>query len=162
LLLELCQDLLYKYRISVTSLARKGLFNDLRGRPDWKSNAMRGKKWEKLGANGAIEIVLNSVQKKFCDNVDVEEGIAMNHALAENLFVTLVCVLNRIPIFLVGKPGSSKTLTLQVIASNLQGTASRNPYWRRFPAVYLYQYQVLPHTTNIPYIDAPAQYCCFA
>ena len=54
----------------------------------------------------------------------VEDGIAMNEALRENLFVTAVCVLNKIPVFLVGKPGSSKTLTMQVLTSNMQGKQS--------------------------------------
>jgi len=45
----------------------------------------------------------------------VEDAIAMNHALMENLYVSTVCILNRIPIFVVGKPGSSKTLTMQVV-----------------------------------------------
>jgi hypothetical protein len=47
-------------------------------------------------------------------------------------------------VFLIGKPGSSKTLTLQVIASNLQGVKSSNPFWRKFPAIHLFQYQCSP------------------
>ena len=52
--------------------------------------------------------------------MEVEDGIAMNNSLSENLFVVIICILNKIPVFVVGKPGSSKTLCLQVIASNLQ------------------------------------------
>ena len=51
-----------------------------------------------------------------CLNMEVEENIAMNAALTENLFVSTVCVLNKIPVFIVGKPGSSKTLTMQVFS----------------------------------------------
>ena len=29
----------------------------------------------------------------------------MNEALAENVFVGLLCIMNRIPLFIVGKPG---------------------------------------------------------
>ena len=43
------------------------------------------------------------------------EGTAMNGALLENVFVLLVCILNRIPVFLVGKPGSSKSLSMKLI-----------------------------------------------
>ena len=46
--------------------------------------------------------------------MELEEGIAMNDALTENVFVLVICILNRIPIFVVGKPGSSKTLAIQV------------------------------------------------
>jgi hypothetical protein len=60
------------------------------------------------------------------------------------VFVLTVCILNRIPCFLVGKPGSSKTLAVQTITSNLQGAQSTRPLWRRFPAVHLFQYQCSP------------------
>jgi hypothetical protein len=39
----------------------------------------------------------------------------MNGALLENVFVLMVCILNRIPVFLVGKPGSSKSLSMKLI-----------------------------------------------
>jgi E3 ubiquitin-protein ligase RNF213 len=56
------------------------------------------------------------VHLRFAQNLEIEEGIAMNQALMENLFVTIVCILNKVPCFVVGKPGSSKTLTMQASA----------------------------------------------
>ena len=50
----------------------------------------------------------------------LEPGIARNDALRENVFVVVTCIFNRMPVFVVGKPGSSKTLALQIVASNLQ------------------------------------------
>ena len=76
-----------------------------------------------------------------------------------------VCILNLIPVFVVGKPGSSKTLTLQVspalallsmnyivlalqvIASNLQGKQSQQPFWHQYPSVYIFAYQCSPLST---------------
>ena len=55
----------------------------------------------------------------------VEEGVALNEALSENLFVSIVCILNKLPLFLVGKPGTSKTLTMQVAAAC--GVTNRHP-----------------------------------
>ena len=46
-------------------------------------------------------------------------------ALAENCFVGLVCVLNRLPLFLVGKPGSSKTLAVQVRVTDRHASNGR-------------------------------------
>lgn len=88
--------------------------------------------------------MVNLVIKNFCSNFELEDGIALNHALMENLFVAVICILNRIPIFIVGKPGSSKTLTMQVIASNLQGQQSQKVFWRKFPSIYIFQYQCSP------------------
>lgn len=66
-------------------------------------------------ANGswAWVAVLQFLQAKFAGGMNLEEGIALNAALVENLFVVVVCILNKIPVFVVGKPGSSKTLAMQ-------------------------------------------------
>ena len=87
---------------------------------------------------------LKKTENKFCQELELGEGIALNNALTENLFVAIMCILNKVPVFLVGKPGTSKTLTLQIIASNLQGKQSPNKFWRDYPAVYVISYQCSP------------------
>ena len=37
--------------------------------------------------------------------IDTEKGIALNRSLKENLFTSFVCIVNRIPLIIVGKPG---------------------------------------------------------
>ena len=59
-----------------------------------------------------------------------------------------MCILNRLPLFLVGKPGTSKTLTMQVITSNLQGQQSPRAYFRDFPAVHVFPYQCSPMSSS--------------
>ena len=39
--------------------------------------------------------------------------------------VMMVCILNRIPVFAVGKPGNSKSLALQILKTNLKGMDSK-------------------------------------
>ena len=41
--------------------------------------------------------------------METPPGTALNSALLENVFVTLVCILNKIPIFIIGKPGMVNT-----------------------------------------------------
>lgn len=98
---------------------------------------------------GGFESVLSSTQRSFCGKFQLEPGIALNEALSENLFLSVVCILNKIPLFLVGKPGTSKTLALQIAASNLLGKSSPIPYWRRFPALAVFTYQCSPLSTAI-------------
>lgn len=88
--------------------------------------------------------VIGQEEALFCDNLVLEGDIATNEAIRENIFVTITCVSTRIPVILVGKPGSSKTLTVSVIESNLRGTASPNSFWRHFPSVTVYSYQCSP------------------
>ena len=59
--------------------------------------------------------LLRAEQLDLLNRMDVPDGIAKNKAILENVFVTLVCMVNHIPIFVIGKPGSGKTLALQLI-----------------------------------------------
>lgn len=72
--------------------------------------------WLNLDAVSFVD-VLYETQRKVVDHMNVGEGIAMNEALCENLFMILVSVLNQIPIFVIGKPGSSKSLAMELVQS---------------------------------------------
>lgn len=53
----------------------------------------------------------------------------------------MVCILNRIPVFVVGKPGNSKSLALRILNANLRGPDSENHFWREFKRLYVISYQ---------------------
>ena len=53
-------------------------------------------------------------------------NIARNAALRENVFMMAICIELKIPLFLVGKPGSSKSLAKSIVADSMLGrTASK-------------------------------------
>jgi hypothetical protein len=106
------------------------------------------KEFQPLSVDKTLQVVVAHAQKVFVDNLEIEDGISMNEALSENLFVSIVCILNKIPIFIVGKPGTSKTLAIQVIASNLRGDKSVRPFWHDKPSVHIFQYQCSPLSTS--------------
>ena len=56
-----------------------------------------------------------SCQDVFLSNVRLEKNIARNMALKENVFMMVVCIELRIPLFLVGKLGSSKSLAKKIV-----------------------------------------------
>ena len=62
-------------------------------------------------------------------------NIACNTALSENVFMMLVCIELRIPLFVVGKPGSSKSLAKTVVADNMQGERSPSELFKNFKQV---------------------------
>jgi hypothetical protein len=92
--------------------------------------------------------VLEETQRAFTREFNVGPGIALNEALCENLFMILVSVLNQIPIFVIGKPGSSKSLAMGLVQSNLNGSASETPFLRSLPAVEVFPYQCSPLSTS--------------
>jgi hypothetical protein len=139
--------LVYGYRLPSAD-SRKSFYSTLTSMiKRWGKTATRVH-FDALGRVGFVQTVLENMQRKFVNNLMVEPSIAMNQALTENLFVTIISILNKIPIFIVGKPGTSKTLAIQIIASNLQGALSPMPLWRKFPAVYIFQYQCSPLSTS--------------
>jgi len=67
--------------------------------------------------------------------LELGPNIACNAALSENVFMMVVCIELRIPLFVVGKPGSSKSLAKTVIADNMQGENSKSELFKNFKQV---------------------------
>ena len=61
------------------------------------------------------------------DNIELEKGIAKNRALLDNVFSLFVAINNKVPIFIVGKPGCSKSLSVQLINKSMKGNSSNSP-----------------------------------
>lgn len=74
-------------------------------------------------------------QDEFLKNVHLDKNIARNQALKENVFMMVVCIELRIPLFLVGKPGSSKSLAKTVVEDAMQGMSARTDFFRRLKQV---------------------------
>ena len=70
-------------------------------------------------------------------------NIARNAALRENVFMMVICIELRIPLFLVGKPGSSKSLAKSIVATSMLGDASESYLMRQMKAVYIYIYSIM-------------------
>ena len=62
-------------------------------------------------------------------------NIAKNAALRENVFMMAICIELRIPLFLVGKPGSSKSLAKSIVADSMLGRSSEHNLMKEFKEV---------------------------
>ena len=76
-----------------------------------------------------------SCQQAVMKGLKLGPNIACNTALSENVFMMLVCIELRIPLFVVGKPGSSKSLAKTVVADNMQGDRSTSELFKNFKEV---------------------------
>jgi hypothetical protein len=93
--------------------------------------------------------ILEAEQKDLIDaRMELPRGTATNRALRDNIFVLLTCVINHIPIFLCGKPGSSKSLAVQIVISNLKGKRSRDPYFQALPELVTVSFQGSQNCTS--------------
>ncbi|XP_035382020.1 E3 ubiquitin-protein ligase rnf213-alpha-like isoform X2 [Electrophorus electricus] len=94
-----------------------------------------------------IDTEIDLCKKAFISNVDCPSSVAKNEALNENVFMMVVCINLRIPLFLVGKPGSSKSLSKTIAAHAMQGKASQNDLFKGYKQAQLASFQCSPHSS---------------
>jgi len=92
--------------------------------------------------------VIKAEQHEYLRRMHIPDGVALNGALLENVFVLLVCILNRLPVFLVGKPGCSKSLAMQLIFANLRGRDSTDHHFKTLPQLLEFRYQCSEDSTS--------------
>ena len=80
------------------------------------------------------------------ENMLLGRNIAKNAALRENVFMMTISIELRIPLFLVGKPGSSKTLAKSIVADSMHGRASEKELLKHFKEVLLIELYLLQNT----------------
>ena len=85
-----------------------------------------------------VIFLLYRCQYVLLDNMKLGQNIAKNAALRENVFMMAICIELRIPLFLVGKPGSSKSLAKSIVADSMLGKASEKPLMKTFKEVCRY------------------------
>lgn len=79
--------------------------------------------------------ILREEEEDYLKRMTIPPSIAWNEALLENTLAMIVCILTQIPLFLVGAPGSSKSLAVRLIHQNLKGSDSIDAYFRTLPQV---------------------------
>ncbi len=87
----------------------------------------------------------------YAERVELPPGIAKTQALKENLFATIICCVTRTPLIIEGAPGSSKTLSFNIVVSNLKGKESKIGIFQEaviFHALDPHFYQCSRRTTS--------------
>ncbi|KAF0525877.1 e3 ubiquitin-protein ligase [Gigaspora margarita] len=102
-------------------------------------NKFRGNKFKAINPDIFKEIIRKE-QEDYIKRMTKPPQTAENDALLENVLVMIVCILTRIPVFIIGAPGASKSLAIRLVSQNLRGSDSDDPYFRGLPQVY-----VIPH-----------------
>ena len=85
------------------------------------------------------ENVMRNITEKM--SIEKNKGIALNPALKENLFSMFICITNKIPLIIIGKPGTSKSLSFQILYNTMKGQYSENNFFKDKGKIYRYYYQ---------------------
>jgi hypothetical protein len=107
----------------------------------------------RIGQDWVLAEILKC-QHVFLDEVQLANNIAKNFALLENVFMIIVCLELRIPLFIVGKPGSSKSLAKNIVSNAMHGNNSKSELFRHLKETYFVNFQCSPLTKPAMIIDA--------
>ena len=88
----------------------------------------------------------------YIERFDLPPGIAKTNALKENVFANIICCQTHTPLIIIGEPGTSKTLSFNLVTEVFQGRASKNNDFRDvkfFKGLQPYFYQCSQHTNSL-------------
>ena len=71
------------------------------------------------------------------NKIELKKGIGKNDLLKENVFLMFVAVTTNIPLNIVGKPGTGKSLSSRLIYNSMRGEYSKDKFFREFPQIIL-------------------------
>ena len=73
--------------------------------------------------------------------IEKDKGIALNRILKENLFTCFTCIINKVPLIIIGKPGTGKSLSFQILYNSMKGEYSESKLFKNKGKLYRYYYQ---------------------
>lgn len=91
--------------------------------------------------------ILTIEQKFLLTNIEIDKGIGKNKLLRENIFLLFVCLITRIPLIIIGKPGSGKSLSVQLMLKSMRGKFSKSDFFQNFPSLIQSYFQGSDSTT---------------
>ena len=76
------------------------------------------------------------LEEEFLINlIELDKGIGKNNLLKENLFLLFLSVVTSIPLIIIGKPGTGKSLSAQLICKSMKGKYSKEKFFRKYPQI---------------------------
>ena len=106
---------------------------------------------ENYGINDFSEFNFHDILSKeedfILDNANPEKGIGKNDSLKENIFLLFTCLNTNIPLIIIGKPGSSKSLSAQLICKVMNGKYSSSEFFKLYPSIIQSYFQGSNSTT---------------
>ena len=76
------------------------------------------------------------LEEEFLINlIELDKGIGKNNLLKENLFLLFLSVVTSIPLIIIGKPGTGKSLSSQLIYKSMKGKYSKEKFFRKYPRI---------------------------
>ena len=76
------------------------------------------------------------IEEDFLMNlIELDKGLEKNNILKENIFLLFLSVVTKIPLILIGKPGTGKSLSAHLICKSMKGKYSKEKFFRKYPKI---------------------------
>ena len=102
---------------------------------NFKTYLLNEMKKYKISEFDQFSKILAFEEKFLLSNIEIDKGIGENKLLSENLFLLFVCLVTKIPLIIIGKPGSGKSLSAQLIFKSMRGKFSSQEFFQNFPMI---------------------------
>ena len=79
--------------------------------------------------------ILEIEEEFILDKIELGKGIGNSRSLRENLFLLFVSLGTNIPLIIIGKPGSGKSLSTHLIYKAMKGKYSTNDFFKSYPSI---------------------------
>ena len=92
---------------------------------------------------------LLKIEEEFLlEQIELDKGIGKNQLLKENLFLLFLAIVTKIPLIIVGKPGTGKSLSTQLIYNSMRGPYSKpKSFFTNYPKINQIYFQGSESTT---------------
>ena len=80
--------------------------------------------------------------------IELDRSINKNQILKENLFLLFLSVVTKIPFIIIGKPGTGKSLGVQLIYNSMRGKYSKTNFFKQYPKIIQIYYKCSELTTS--------------
>jgi len=91
--------------------------------------------------------ILEQEEEFILKNIKLDPGIAKNKSLKENIFLLFTSLNTNIPLIIIGKPGSSKSLSAQLILKAMSGKYSKTKFFKLYKSIIQSYFQGSDSTT---------------
>ena len=94
--------------------------------------------WKAVKESHIFKQIVKEEEEFLLNEMDIknkEKGIGLNTSLKENIFLMFFAIYAQIPLIVVGKPGCSKSLSIQLIIRYMIGELSDSNFLKDFPTI---------------------------
>ena len=88
-------------------------------------------------------------QEFLLSQIELDKDIGKNSLLKENIFTLFLSAVTNIPLIIIGKPGTGKSLSAQLICKSMKGIYSKNKFFKNFPQIMQTYFQGSESTQQV-------------